>query len=177
MDEKNHLRNKYKNIRQKIDVKDKIKSNDIIFKKIINMQKYKNSNLILVYASKEDEVDTIRLINYSLKNNKKVALPKCNENHMDFYYIDSINELKKGSFNILEPITKNMVDDFNNSICVVPGVVFDKNKNRIGYGKGYYDRFLYKYKGMKIGLCYKSCICNNIQTSIYDIKMDKVICD
>ena len=65
--------------------------------------------------------------------------------------------------------------NFENGICIVPGVAFDKNNNRIGYGKGYYDRFLQNYKGSKIGLAYNKCICDEIETDKFDVKLDKII--
>ena len=167
------LRNKYKEIRK--NIKDKEKQNDIIFNKIINLEEYKQSDLILTYVSLKEEVDTIKLIKYSFKLDKKVAVPKCEGEDIIFYYINSLKDLEEGKFGILEPKTNEIVNDFANSICIIPGVAFDKQNNRIGYGKGFYDRFLKKYNGIKIGLTYKECICDKIDTDINDIKMDKVI--
>jgi len=167
------LRNKYKDIRK--NIKDKEKQNDVIFNKIINLEEYKQSHLILTYVSLKDEVDTMKLIRYSFKQGKKVAVPKCEGEDITFYYINSLEELEKRKFGILEPKTNEIVNDFANSICIIPGVVFDKQNNRMGYGKGFYDRFLENYKGIKTGLTYKECICDKIDTDINDIKMDKVI--
>ncbi len=167
------LRNKYKEIRK--NIKDKREQADLIFNKIINLKEYNQSNLILTYVSLNDEADTIKLIKHSLEENKIVAVPKCEGDDILFYYINSLEDLEEGNFGILEPKTNQIVNDFNKSICIVPGVAFDKQNNRIGYGKGFYDRFLKKYQGIKIGLTYKECICDKIDTEINDIKMDKVI--
>ena len=129
----------------------------------------------MTYVSLKNEVDTIKLIKHSLEREKKVAVPKCEGNYIVFYYINNLEDLKEGSFNILEPKANQMVKDFNNSICIVPGIAFDKQNNRIGYGKGFYDRFLKDYKGIKIGLTYKECICDKIDVDENDVKMDKVI--
>lgn len=169
------LRGKYLKIRKNINIKDKEKYANEIFKQIINLQEYKECRLVLTYVSLNDEVDTIKLIEYSLKNGKKVAVPKCEANNINFYYIRTLDELKKGGFGLLEPENKNVVTDFENSICIVPGVCFDKEGNRVGYGKGYYDRFLENYKELKIGITYKKCICEKIDTNKYDIRMDKII--
>lgn len=172
---KNNLRKQYLNIRKSIKEEKKLKYDNEIFKKIINSSEYIKSKLVLVYVSLKEEVDTIKLIKQCLKENKKVAVPKCQGNTINFCYINSLEELKKGKFNLLEPENNNIVLNFENSICIVPGICFDKEKNRVGYGKGYYDRFLEDYKGIKIGITYKECICDKIDTDKYDIKMDKII--
>lgn len=169
------LRNKYTDIRKNIDNKKELDKK--IFNEVINLKEYKESKLLLTYVPLEDEVDTFKLIEYSLKIGKKVAVPKCKGNNIEFYYINSLNDLSKGKFNILEPITNKLVTDFENSICIVPGVAFDKQNNRIGYGKGFYDRFLQNYNGIKIGLAYRECICEEIDNESTDIKMDKIVCD
>ncbi len=170
---KDILRREYKEIRA--NIKNKAYLDKIIFNKVINLKEYKQAKLILVYASLKDEVDTIKLIKYSLENGKKVAVPRCKGDNIVFYNINSLEELAEGKFGILEPKTSKVVGDLNNSICIVPGLVFDKEKNRVGYGKGFYDRFLENYNGTKIGLTYKECICEKIDSDKYDIKMDKII--
>lgn len=169
------LRNKYLKIRKNINNKKEI--DDIIFNKVISLKEYKESNLVLTYVSLKDEVDTFKLIEYSLKIGKKVAVPKCEGDIIKFYLISNLTDLKKGKFNILEPITNNVVTDFKNSICIIPGVAFDKQNNRIGYGRGFYDKFLQNYNGIKIGLVYSECICEEIDIEKTDIKMDKIVCD
>jgi len=167
------LRNKYKEIRK--NIKDKEAQDDIIFNKVINLEEYKQSDLILTYVSLKDEVDTIKLIKHSLEIGKKVAVPKCEGDNIVFYYINSLEDLEEGKFDILEPKANKLVNDFDNSICIIPGLAFDKQNNRIGYGRGFYDRFLQKYKGIKIGLTYKECICDKIDADENDIKMDIII--
>lgn len=167
------LRNKYKEIRK--NILNKEAENDVIFNKVINLEEYKKSNLILIYVSFKDEIDTIRLIKYSLKIGKRVAVPKCEGDNIVFYYIDSLEDLEERSFGILEPKTNEAVSDFNNSICIIPGIAFDNENNRIGYGRGFYDRFLENYNGVKIGLTYKECICYKIDVDKNDIKMDIII--
>ena len=174
---KEDLRKKYLNIRRNIDLSDKVEYDKDIFKKVINLQEYIESKLILTYVSLKDEVDTLKLIEYSLSIGKKVAVPKCIGKEMKFYLIDSVSDLKEGDFGILEPINDNILDNFESSICVIPGICFDRKGNRIGYGGGYYDRFLSTYNGLKIGITYKECICDKIDRDKYDVKLDKVICN
>ena len=172
---KENLRKKYLYIRRNILPEDKEKYNKEIFEKIINLQEYIENKLILTYVSLKDEVDTLKLIEYSLSIGKKVAVPKCIGKEMRFKYLTSISELKEGYFGILEPINNNIVDEFSESICIVPGICFDRDSNRIGYGGGYYDRFLSTYEGIKIGITYKECMCEKIDSDKHDIKVDKVI--
>lgn len=169
------LRNKYKEIRKNIKNKEVLDNN--IFNKIIESKEYKQANLILIYVSLKDEVDTLELIEYSLRIGKKVAVPKCEGDNIVFYNINTLDDLKEGSFKILEPITNEVIANFDDSISIIPGIAFDKENNRIGYGRGFYDRFLEEYNGIKIGLTYRECICDKIDTDINDIKMDIVITD
>ena len=171
---KNELRKKYLLVRNNINNKNK--KDKIIYEKVINNSFIKNSDTILIYVSKDSEVDTINLINCFLKS-KKVAVPKVNNNIIEFYYIDSLDDLEKGSFNILEPTTNKKVTDFNNAVCITPGICFNKEGYRIGYGKGYYDRFFSKHKIYAIGLCYQECLINDNFTNSYDIKVNEVISD
>ena len=169
---KEELRQKYLLIRKNIKNKDK-KDKDI-FNKVIKNPKIKSSNLILIYVSKKEEVDTINIINYFLKS-KQIAVPKIENNIMNFYYIKSLNDLKKGSFNVLEPITKDKVTDFNNCISITPGICFSKDNYRIGYGKGYYDKFYEDNNIYSIGLCYKECLLNKIPKDKGDIPVNEII--
>ncbi len=174
---KKELREKFLKIRKSLNAIDRVKSNKEIIKKLINLSEYKECKLLLSYVSTSEEVDTIKLIETSLQQGKEVAVPRCEGEVISFYYIKSLKELKEGNFRILEPRNNNRVTNFEKSICIVPGICFDKKGDRIGYGKGYYDRFLSNYKGTKIGLTYKECICDNIDIDKYDINVDKVICN
>ena len=171
---KNELRKKYLLVRNNINKK--CKKDQIIYEKVINNSFLKNSDTILIYVSKDSEVDTINLINYFLKF-KKVAVPKVNDNIIEFFYINSLDDLEEGCFNVLEPITNKKVTDFNNVLCITPGICFNKEGYRIGYGKGYYDRFFSKHKIYAIGLCYQECLINDIFANSYDIKVNEVISD
>lgn len=169
------LRNRYKEIRK--NIKNKEVLDNRIFYKVIETEEYKQSNLILIYVSLKDEVDTFKLIEYSLKIGREVAVPKCEGDNIVFCNINKLSDLEEGSFRILEPKTNEVISNFSDSICIIPGIAFDKENNRIGYGKGFYDRFLQNYNGIKIGLTYKECICEKIDNDSNDIKMDKIIFD
>lgn len=170
---KEYLRKKYKNVRRNISNKNK--KDNCIFSKIIMNKNVSIATTILLYYSKEEEVDTIPLIEYFLSQNKKVALPKTIDDTIIFYYIKSVKDVKLGKYNIFEPIRNKQVIDFSNSICFVPGICFDSSNYRVGYGGGYYDRFLEKYEGYTIGLTYLDCIVEKIEIDAYDKKVDEII--
>lgn len=171
---KEKLRNDYRYLRANIINKD-LKDN-IIFSKVISNKKVICSDTILIYASNNEEVSTIKLIEYFLKI-KKVGVPRIENDVMNFYYIKSIDELKKGYFGLLEPITNDKVEVFDNTVSITPGICFSKDLYRIGYGKGFYDRFYDKYDIYSIGLCYSDCLVNYIPNDKYDRKVNEIITD
>ncbi len=171
---KKELRKRYRLIRNNILNKE-VKDN-IIYNKVINNKYVMKCETLLIYVSNNEEIDTLNIINYLLKT-KIIAVPKIEDNKMNFYIINSLSDLEKGYFNILEPNTKNKVLNFNNVVCITPGICFSNSKYRIGYGKGFYDRFFNEKDVYKIGLCYKECLINEIFNDKYDIKMDEVITD
>ncbi|CDE50844.1 5-formyltetrahydrofolate cyclo-ligase [Firmicutes bacterium CAG:460] len=171
---KEFLRKKYKEKRD--NIKNKVTKDNLIYQKVINNKDILSSKTLLIYISINSEVDTIKIINYFL-NTKNIAVPKIIDNNMYFCYVTNLNELTSGKYNIPEPTNENIVTDFDNAICIVPGICYDKENYRVGYGKGYYDRFLSKNKIKTIGLCYKECMIEKIDNDKYDYKIDEVITD
>jgi 5-formyltetrahydrofolate cyclo-ligase len=169
---KEFLRKKYKEKRD--NIKNKVTKDNLIYQKVINNKDILSSKTLLIYISINSEVDTIKIINYFL-NTKNIAVPKIIDNNMYFCYVTNLNELTSGKYNIPEPTNENIVTDFDNAICIVPGICYDKENYRVGYGKGYYDRFLSKNKIKTIGLCYKECMIEKIDNDKYDYKIDEVI--
>lgn len=169
---KEFLRKKYKEKRD--NIKNKVTKDNLIYQKVINNKDILSSKTLLIYISINSEIDTIKIINYFL-NTKNIAVPKIIDNNMYFCYVTNLNELTSGKYNIPEPTNENIVTDFDNAICIVPGICYDKKNYRVGYGKGYYDRFLSKNKIKTIGLCYKECMIEKIDNDKYDYKIDEVI--
>ena len=85
--------------------------------------------------------------------------------------------MEKGSFGILEPSQNGKIFTQKIDLMIVPGISFDKERNRLGYGKGYYDRFLACNKTFKIGVCFEETRCESLTCDKHDIKMDLVITD
>lgn len=176
---KKKLRAESKQFRGALAFSEKLKKDEEIFKRLIALPEYQNARMVLTYVSTLIEVSTFRLIAYSLEHGKIVAAPRCAEGKiaMDFYEIRSMADLEKAAFSVLEPIPAQCkrVTDFSRSVCVVPGLMFDGRGYRLGYGKGYYDRFLNRYDGFNIGICYNECIKNRLPHGRYDISVDVIV--
>lgn len=174
---KKEKRDLFLKIRGSISGSEKINFDNIIFTRFINSSFFNCFDTFLVYISFGSEVSTIGIINFLLNKNKKVAVPYCSGNEMSFYYINSLDDLIEGRFRIpsVNVNKAKKVENFYNTLCIVPGVSFDNNGNRLGYGGGYYDRFLSGNKLVTLGLCYERCISDSIPSESFDIKMDYVL--
>lgn len=174
---KDELRIKYRKIRK--EIKDKDIKDKLICDNFLNCDIYKKAKVILAYYPLSEEINIIPIINDALMNQKQVALPITinKTGDMGFYFIDSIDNLVKGNFGIMEPIkdNKKRVINFNDSVCIVPGICFDMKFYRLGYGKGYYDKFLATYSGISIGLCYQEMLVDKLPTDRFD-KACEYIC-
>lgn len=172
---KKELREKYKKIRKRIT--DKEEKSLIISNTLFKLEEFCKANVVGIYSSLSEEVDTKCIIEYCLKYNKKIAFPKVENSEMRFYYINNINDLNRvGSFGIMEPEGNNLAEDIE--IMIVPGICFDRQNNRIGFGGGYYDKYLSKNRDIfKIGICFREQITEKIETNETDIKMDIIITD
>ncbi len=138
---------------------------------------YNFSNNLLIYYPIKSEPDTLLLIQKAVEDGKNVYLPKVTGDTMFFYKIKELKNFKIGAFNIPEPETENPYL-FNDAVCVVPGLAFDKSGNRLGYGKGYYDRFLFdKNYIITVGFCPKCNFFQNLPTDENDISMKYIIAD
>ena len=174
------LRKHYKEMRAKMTAEYKRSLDIEIASRFLSTWEYMSAKTVLIYVSRPDEVDTRRIIYSAFANGKKVAVPKCEEKGiMSFYLISSMDDLYEGYNKILEPDTSKCtrLANFENSICVVPGLTFDPQGYRLGFGGGYYDRFLENYKGVSAGLCYGSFVKWNLPAEDHDLPVDLLITD
>lgn len=143
------------------------------------LYQYPKAKTILCYVSKEIEVDTIGIITDALSAGKQVAVPRCIEGtrQMEFYLIHSMEDMERGTFGVLEPIVSRCkrLDDFSRSICVVPALGYDWDGYRLGYGCGYYDRFLSGYKGLKVGIVYAGCVRQKLPRGKFDVPVNLLL--
>lgn len=172
------LRSKYKAVRIS-NIDNKYASDIDVFNNIVSSGLLSDINRVFIYVSTEIEVDTRNFILWLFENNIEVAVPKCDpiSCEMSFFIIDSFDDLESGSYKILEPDINKCVlaENSDKDICIVPGLSFDKNGFRLGFGKGYYDRFLADFKGTKIGFCYENCLSDSLPRDEYDVSVDFLI--
>lgn len=178
-EQKNKLRKSALSFRKSLDKSEKLKKDETIFKKLIALDTVRNCKTLLCYISLENEIDTSKLLRFCFENSINIAVPKClNGEVMKFYFITGEKDLEKGMYGISEP--KNYCAEYtfdDNSVCVVPALSADKSGFRLGYGKGYYDRFLSNFKGKSIVLVYKENLVEKLVTDKYDCCCDLVVTD
>ncbi|MGN7479413.1 5-formyltetrahydrofolate cyclo-ligase [Solibacillus silvestris] len=152
-----------------------------IAKQLLQEPSIQKANTIAITLSNQPEVDTTFIIEQLWKLNKQVAIPKCDPTNrsMQFYKIDSFAETERAFKNILEPIpeitepaAKEELD-----VIIVPGVVFDRRGYRIGFGGGYYDRYLAGFNGKRISLSFKEQLLNNIPRESHDLPVHIILTD
>ncbi len=174
-DEKRALRHKYAAIRQSIP--DRLEKSKAICDNFLGTMSYAHADTVLLYHSINQEVDTIGLIATLIASDKRVALPVCRENgEMIFRYLTDMAQLTKGFFSAPEP--NSSCEEFISSrhaICVIPAIAFDKKGYRLGYGKGYYDRFLTDPSIVKVGFAYDELFVDTLPKGRFDIACDLVI--
>jgi 5-formyltetrahydrofolate cyclo-ligase len=135
-----------------------------------------NAKRIGIYCSTRGEVDTYGLMEHWFWDKDiSIYTPKVTEETMDFFKISSFKDLALGSFGILEPQTDHRIAPDELDVIIIPIVAFDKNKHRIGYGKGYYDRYLKLTSARKIGIAFSFQEVDEILVDPFDVDCDIVI--
>lgn len=173
---KNEFRDKYKTLRIEMSNEERKELDYKIAAALRETLVYKHSTQILIYASTQEEIDTYKIWENAIEDGKKVLLPKCvGEHSMVFYYVESKEDLESGVFNLLEPKEGKLYEPLSSDICIVPALTYDKYGYRLGYGRGFYDRFLADFSGAKVGLCYNSFVESQVPKGRYDVKTDVLI--
>lgn len=166
--------------RRNIPKEKKAKYDKVISETIINSDYFKKAEQVLVFASTDEEFDTRYIIERCRFEHKRVFYPLCLDldGNMEFLKVDSVGDLEIGSYKLLEPKkTCKKYREKENDLVIVPALSVDRNKNRIGYGKGYYDRFLKDFNGVSICPCYSEMYSESLPADEYDIKVSYVATD
>ena len=176
---KSKLREYYRTLRQNIPSDAKEKQDSQITQRVTGLWQYRKSRLILTYVSTNYEVDTKELIKSALADGKQVAVPRCIDgtHQMEFFRITGLHELFPGAFGVLEPAPQagRKVTNYTNSLCLVPALCYDWKGYRLGYGKGYYDRFLDGYHGTIAGIAYSSCVRRSLPYGRFDRPVELLV--
>ena len=172
--EKKKTRDRIKKLRLNLTKEQVIEESELIYNKIIDSKIFESAKVIMSYMSFQNEIATEKINDYIISCGKKLLLPKM----LDREIIKAIEYTGKfkidNSFGIKEPVGEIYNGDID--LIIVPGVVFDREGNRIGYGRGYYDRFLKLYpRARKISLAYEFQIIDNLEVEEHDEKIDEIV--
>jgi 5,10-methenyltetrahydrofolate synthetase len=183
---KDETRIHQKGLRDQLTEAEQKQASQLIREQLFKLDYYQNCKAVFTFVSFRSEVDTKEIINRAILDGKKVYVPKVEERWMEFYEIKSLDELTPKTLGILEPqgdqslryqrtSTDNLQAD---NLMLLPGLAFDVFGNRIGYGAGYYDRYL-STQGethfYKIALAYDFQVMEQVASDEYDIKADVII--
>lgn len=169
---KSELRDRYKALRRNMEPSFKESCDATIAKRVVGLWQYAKNRRLFTYVSTAIEVDTRRIIERALADGKQVAVPRCvpGTRDMEFYLIRGLDELEPGTFGVLEPRPDpaRLVKDFSSGLCLIPALCYDWHGYRLGYGKGYYDRFLANFGGHMVGICYSECVRRKLPHGRFD---------
>ncbi len=184
LSQKKELRKEAKAYRISLSESDRLDKSSAIISNLKALKEFQMAEVILMYASLTDEVETLRLICQLTEEDKKsVYCPVTQGNEMEFYRISSLEDLKEGNFHVLEPeplAEKQLELQKDVHYCMLmPGLMFDKKGNRLGYGKGYYDKYLARLPEnvnlTTIALSYEAMVKDAIPAEETDWRADYVV--
>ena len=136
---------------------------------------YRNAKSIYGYLPYNQEVRTTPMLRQAQLDGKRVAVPKCYGDEMRFIWLDDLSRVEKGYANIPEPIDDGPIADDPTALVLMPGLAFDPQGHRIGYGGGFYDKFLAKEMHPTLALCYDFQMLDHLETEQFDIPVDTVL--
>lgn len=195
--EKSVLRKEMKRLRREMTAEERKIRDEKIFENLTTLSRFNDKKWFYIYVSYGTETDTKEIIKYllSLKDKKDIhiAVPKVLGTEMEFFEIDSLDELKKSNMGILEPNNHRLVNVKDveyferlnppeNVVMILPGLAFDIERGRAGYGGGFYDKYLNRYGAddfLKIGICYDFQMqkYDTIKMEENDVKVDMTVTD
>ncbi len=177
---KKELRKKIRSLRDSMSREENLRLSARIAANLFNTKEYIEAENILTYVSFGSEADTHGIIRDALEKGKRVAVPRIDSGVMVFYEIKGISELMQGYYGIPEPDESHNVPFVpDKALMIVPGMVFDRNLNRIGYGGGFYDRYLSGMSAkdyLKYGLAFDLQVIEEvIEADDFDIPVLKLV--
>ncbi len=174
--EKAEFRRACRQIRNSIEKEEKARLDESICKEIINSPEFSSASVILAYFPIGSEIDILPVVRYAKEKGKRVAFPVCIERDMIFRYVESEDDFEAGEYGI--PAPKNNCEEYRDrkdTFCIVPALALDKNGNRMGYGGGYYDKFLSGFSGVFAAAIYDTLLFEEVVHNERDVKIGVII--
>lgn len=179
--EKDAIRKACASVRDSMTHEEHLEFDTKIINTVSSLISFRHADIILLYAPIKSEIDVMPIVSLALERGKRVAFPRCNmeERTMKFHFIESLDDLEIGAYGIREPKehmpTYDPEETKGVAICFVPGLAFDAYGYRLGYGKGYYDKFMNVFHGSTIGVAYTSQILHALPKGKFDKHCDALI--
>jgi len=175
VESKDEIRKRLLRIRRSLSRDEILEMSREIKERLFDLPEYRSCKVVMFYIAHDNEVETREMIIESL-HSKKVLIP-CTSLERNMIYpveIENLDDLERGAFGILEPRNKKIYRG-DIDVIIVPGIAFDSRGYRIGYGKGFYDRFLIGTNALKIGIAYDFQIVNRIPEDENDVPVDMIV--
>ena len=174
--DKKELRRTIRERKRAMTEEEIVQRSEKLGKLFVQSESYKNAKTIYGYLPYNQEVRTVPMLEQALKDGKKVAVPKVYGDEMKFLYLDDLSKVSKGYAGIPEPIADEPVADDETALVLMPGLAFDPAGHRIGYGGGFYDKFLAAEPNHPtLALCYEFQMLPELHTEEHDIPVDTVL--
>ena len=170
--DKKELRTQIKSLKKQHSKEELLEQSQLILNKLENNKSFIDAKIVMLYSSLPDEVNTHDFLE-KWRNEKRIILPTVVGDDIIPVELKKDTDFAIGDFNILEPQNEEYTGDYD--LIVVPGVAFDKNGNRIGRGKGYYDRFLSLFKGKAVLPIHSSLVCERLPRLDTDIQIKIIV--
>lgn len=176
--QKDDIREEYKERRRAMPMEERHRRDEAICRVVEGLVSFRYAEYVLLYAATEGEIDVNAIAEVALEKGKKVCFPRCDKktHTMTYHMVNSLDELAVDSYGILEPAEDAPIyepeRDTGAAVCFVPGLVYDKAGYRLGYGKGFYDRYLSAFSGCTIGVVYSDYILPVVPRGRFDMSVD-----
>ncbi|MDO5047876.1 MAG: 5-formyltetrahydrofolate cyclo-ligase [Anaerococcus sp.] len=170
---KSEFRRFFKNLRREMDEETLAEISEKIYKNLIESSLYQDARTIFTYLSTGKEVDSRKFIGKALDDGKKVYIPFIEKDQMKARRLKSFDDLVEGRFGI--ETTFNTEEIQNPDLSIIPGLAYDRDKNRLGLGGGFYDRFLARNKTIRLGVFPKDFKADTLDTYDHDQKMTYIL--
>ena len=142
----------------------------------VDTELYRQASAIYGYLPYNQEVRTVPILEQALRDGKRVAVPKVYGDEMRFIYLEDLGRVSKGYSGIPEPVDDGPLADDANALVLMPGLAFDRQGHRIGYGGGFYDKFLAAEPNHPtVALCYDFQVLEHLETEEFDVPVDLVL--